>query len=155
MGRSPNVEQHIENSKNNIASEKNNGHINNFCGSKCLNRKTKKCWIPPLWGAYWHTTTNTPADYWKIIPKHRLISISIFKIPLKIYIVIHNWTSKPICSIRYTPHQYSICVYFILGSQEMTVFKNPKKHKKSAAEGGRLLWLLLASCVQSFPGSPK
>ena len=34
---------------------------------------------------------------------------------------------------------YSICVDLILDSQEMIVFKTPKRHKKSAAEGDRLL----------------
>ena len=36
---------------------------------------------------------------------------------------------------------YSICVDCILDFQEMTVFGTPKQHKKSAAEGGRLLRL--------------
>ena len=37
-------------------------------------------------------------------------------------------------------HQiYSICAYFVLDSQEMIVFKTSTQHKKSAAEGVRLL----------------
>ena len=44
-------------------------------------------------------------------------------------------------------HQiYSICADFILDFQEMTVFKTPKQHKKSA---------VLGSQIQSFPESPK
>ena len=85
----------------------------------------------------------------RLVPKHRLISISIFQIPLKIDILIHNWNSKHICSIRYT-YCNSICVYFICDSQEMTVFKTPKQHKKSAAEGGRLLRLFFRLLYSHF-----
>ena len=45
---------------------------------------------------------------------------------------------------------YSICVDFILDFQEMTVFKTPKQHKKSAAEGGRLLRLFFRLLYSQF-----
>ena len=50
------------------------------------------------------------------------------------HIFIHNWTSKQICSIRYT--LYSICVHYMLDFQEMIVFKTQKQPKRSATEGG-------------------
>ena len=45
---------------------------------------------------------------------------------------------------------YSIWVYFILDSQEKIVFKTPKQHKKSAAEGGRLLRQFFVFCTIIF-----
>ena len=47
---------------------------------------------------------------------------------------------------------YSICLYFILDSQEMTVFKTPKQHKKSAPEGGRLVRLFVCLLYNHFLG---
>jgi len=37
---------------------------------------------------------------------------------------------------------FLICVYVILDFREISVLKTPKQHKKSAAEGARLLRLL-------------
>ena len=45
---------------------------------------------------------------------------------------------------------YSICVDFILDFQEMTVFKTLEQHKKSAAEGGRLLRLFFCLLYSHF-----
>ena len=45
---------------------------------------------------------------------------------------------------------YSICVDFILDFQELTVSKTPKQHKKSAAEGGRLLRLFFCLLYSQF-----
>ena len=42
----------------------------------------------------------------RLVAKHRLISISIFKFPLKFDILTHNWTSEKICSTRHTQHVY-------------------------------------------------
>ena len=70
---------------------------------------------------------------------------------LKINISLHNWTSKHICSIRYTQYVYS-SVYFILDSQEMTVPKTKKLPKKSAAFGGRLLVLFWGLKYSHFLG---
>ena len=48
-------------------------------------------------------------------------------------------------------HQiYSICVLYILNSQEMIVLKTPKEPKKSAAEGGRLLRQLFCLLYNHF-----
>ena len=42
----------------------------------------------------------------RLVIKHRMISISKTCFSLKIDILIHNWTSKQICSIRYTQYLY-------------------------------------------------
>ena len=43
-----------------------------------------------------------------------------------------------------------MCVYFVLDFQEMIVFKTPKQHKKSAAEGGGLLRLFFRLLYNHF-----
>ena len=60
------------------------------------------------------------------VSKHRMISISIFEISLKIYILIHNWTSKKICSIRYT--QY---VYILFWTSRKWLYLRPQNSTRS------------------------
>ena len=45
---------------------------------------------------------------------------------------------------------YSMCVDFILDFQDMTVLNTAKEHKKSGAEGGRLLRLLFRFSYSHF-----
>ena len=84
----------------------------------------------------------------RLVIKHRMISTSKTCFSLKIYILIHNWTSKNICSIRYT--QY---VYILFWTSRKWLYKRrTKRPKKSAAFGGRLLVLCWALKYNHFLG---
>ena len=50
------------------------------------------------------TNLHTQSLPCRLVPKHRLISIPKTCVSLKINISLHNWTSKKICSIRYTQY---------------------------------------------------
>ena len=79
-----------------------------------------------------------------------MISISKTCVSLTIDILIHSWTSKNICSIRYT--QY---LYVLFWSPELIV----EKTNKTAEEVRRLRRPtscdVFGSWIQSIPGSPK
>ena len=60
------------------------------------------------------------------VSKHRLISISKTCFSLKIDILIHNWTSKKICSIRYT--QY---LYFLFWKSRKWLYLRPQNGTRS------------------------
>ena len=61
----------------------------------------------------------------RLVPKHRLISISIIDISLKLDILIHNWPRNT-CSMRYT--QY---VYIIIWTSRKLLYKRHNNSRSS------------------------
>ena len=51
----------------------------------------------------WRILTHT---HNRLVPKHRMITNQKSGFSLKIDILIHNWASEKICSVRYTQYQY-------------------------------------------------
>ena len=62
----------------------------------------------------------------RLVPKHRRISIGKTCFSLKINISIHSWTSKQICSIRYT--QY---VYILFWTSRKLLYLRPRNSTRS------------------------
>ena len=87
----------------------------------------------------------------RLVVKHRMISIGKTCFSLKINISIHNWTSKKICSIRYTQYVHisfwTLRKWLYLRPQNSTRSPPPK-----AADFFGCFFRLLYRC---FPASPQ
>ena len=80
-----------------------------------------------------------------------MISISKTCFSLKIDILIHNWASKKICSIRYT--QY-LC--FLFWKSRKWLFLRPQNSTRSRPpKAADFFGSFFSSFAQSIPGSPK
>ena len=77
-------------------------------------------------GQWFYVLVNDLITIIRPVPKHRMISISIFEISLKIDISIHNRTSKKICSIR-----YDVNLYLLSWKSRKHLYKRRKNCRRS------------------------